>query len=71
MESDSEFVEGLVEIAVCDWDQAQFDRLFALARKGAEADRLTVALNRLADEPFSDLLSVRAFVCSVLRRGAE
>lgn len=34
-ETDAEFVENLVQIAVCDWDQEQFDRFFALARRGA------------------------------------
>lgn len=40
-------------------------------KDAAEIIRLTVALNRLADEPFSDLVSVRAYVCSVLRRGVH
>ena len=40
-----------------------------IVRMREETERLRVALNRLADEPFSDLESVRAFVCSVLRRG--
>ena len=39
-----------------------------IVRMREETERLRVALNRLADEPFSDLESVRAFVCSVLRR---
>ena len=34
-ETDAEFVEALVQIAVCDWTQEQFDKFFALARRGA------------------------------------
>ena len=42
----------------------------AIRDQAAEIRRLQTALGKIADEPFSDLESVRAFVCAVLRRGA-
>lgn len=50
-------------------DNAERDAV--IRHQTEEIKRLQTALNRLADEPFSDLVSVRAFVCSVLRRGAN
>ena len=47
------------------------DNCQASLEAAAEIERLRAALNRLADDPFSDLASVRAFVCSVLRRGGN
>jgi hypothetical protein len=35
VETDEQFVEQLVEIAVCDWMQEQFNEFFAIARRGA------------------------------------
>lgn len=53
-DTDTEFVEALVQIAVCDWDQEQFDRFLALARRGVEAYRelssLRQALRETTDE---------------------
>ena len=34
-ETDEQFVGALVQIAVCDWTQEQFDKFFAIARRGA------------------------------------
>lgn len=46
----------------------QIDAISELTTLRAEVERLTKALEQIADDPFSDIDSVRSFAAAALRR---